>query len=69
MNFKKFYIIFFLILSNCTVYNQDTVSPELLNKKSGKVIFKKPSTALTKIVISENEKHIIGILDIMVWNP
>ena len=42
---------------------------ELLNKKSGKVIFKKPSTALTKIVISENEKHIIGILDIMVWNP
>ena len=34
MNFKKFYIIFFLILSNCTVYNQDIVSPELLNKKS-----------------------------------
>ena len=35
MNFKKFYIIAFLILSNCTVYNPDKkVSPELLNKKS-----------------------------------
>ncbi len=42
---------------------------ELLDKKTGKVIFKKPSTALTKIVISENEKHIIGISNIMVWNP
>ena len=42
---------------------------ELLDKKTGKLIFKKPSTALTKIIISENEKHIVGISNIMVWNP
>lgn len=42
---------------------------ELLDKKTGKLIFKKPSTALTQIIISENEKHIVGISNIMVWNP
>ena len=42
---------------------------ELLDKKTGKLIFKKPSTALTQIIISENEKHIIGISNIMIWNP
>jgi len=42
---------------------------ELLDKKTGKSIFKKPSTALTQIIISNNEKHIIGISNIMVWNP
>jgi len=42
---------------------------ELLNKKTGKLIFKKPSTALTQIIISENEKHIVGISNIMVSNP
>ncbi|MEO9954461.1 hypothetical protein [Nonlabens sp.] len=42
---------------------------ELIEKKTGKVIFKKPSTALTKITISENEKHIVGISNIIVWNP
>ncbi|WP_405207181.1 hypothetical protein [Aquimarina sp. LLG6339-5] len=42
---------------------------ELLDKKTGELIFKKPSTALTKIIISENEKHIVGISNIMVWNP
>ena len=42
---------------------------ELIDKRTGKTIFKKPSTALTQIVISENEKHIVGISNIMVWNP
>jgi len=42
---------------------------ELIDKRTGKTIFKKPSTALTQIEISKNEKHIVGISNIMVWNP
>jgi len=42
---------------------------ELLDKTTCKILYRKPSTALTKISISENEKHIIGISNIMVWNP
>ena len=42
---------------------------ELIDKNTCKVIFKKPSTALTQIKISQNEKHIVGISNIMVWNP
>ncbi|OQX75226.1 MAG: hypothetical protein B6D64_12055, partial [Bacteroidetes bacterium 4484_276] len=42
---------------------------ECIDKKSGKSIFKKPCPALTKIQISDDEKHIIGISKIMLWNP
>jgi hypothetical protein len=42
---------------------------ECFDKKTGKRIFKKPSSALTKIEISKDEKYIIGISNIMVWNP
>ena len=42
---------------------------ECIDKKSGKSIFKKPCPALTKIQVSKNEKYIIGISKIMLWNP
>ncbi len=42
---------------------------ECIDKKSGKSIFKKPCPALTEIQISEDEKYIIGISKIMLWNP
>ena len=34
MNFKLFYIIIFLILTNCTIYNVDNKDINLINKKS-----------------------------------
>ncbi len=42
---------------------------ECINRKTGKVIFKKPCPALTKIEISNDERYIIGISKIMLWNP
>ena len=40
-----------------------------IDKRTGKTIFKKPCSALTKIVISPDEKYILGISKIMLWNP
>ena len=40
-----------------------------INKNTQDTIFNSPSPALTKIHISEDEKFIVGISNIMVWNP
>jgi hypothetical protein len=42
---------------------------ECIDKKTDSVIFRKPCPALTRIEISENEKYIIGISKIKLWNP
>jgi hypothetical protein len=42
---------------------------ECIDKTTGKVVFKKPCSALTKIEISKDEKYIVGISNIMLWNP
>lgn len=42
---------------------------ECIDKKTGKIIFKKPCPALTKILISPDEKYIVGISNIKLWNP
>lgn len=42
---------------------------ECINKTTGKTIFKKPCPALTNIQISSDQKYIIGISKIMLWNP
>ncbi|MDD2305404.1 MAG: hypothetical protein PHP53_11955 [Prolixibacteraceae bacterium] len=42
---------------------------ECKEKSTGKVIFKKPCSALSRIEISKDEKYIIGISKIMLWNP
>jgi hypothetical protein len=42
---------------------------ECIDKATGNVLFKKPCTALTKIEISEDENYIVGISNIMLWNP
>ena len=39
------------------------------DRKTGKLIFKKPCPALTRIEISKDEKYILGISKIMLWNP
>ena len=40
-----------------------------INKTTKDTIFKSPSPALTQIKISKDEKYIVGISKIMVWNP
>jgi hypothetical protein len=42
---------------------------ECKNKKTGQTLFKKPCSALTFIKVSPDEKYILGISNIMVWNP
>lgn len=42
---------------------------ECIEKSTGKVLFKKPCPALTKIEISKDEKYIIGLSNIKLWNP
>jgi hypothetical protein len=42
---------------------------ECINKNTGKTVFKKPCPALTKIQISSDQKYIIGISKVMLWNP
>ena len=42
---------------------------QVIDKKTCKTIFKKPTPALTHIEISKDEKYIVGISNIMVWNP
>lgn len=42
---------------------------ECTNRKTGKVVFKKPCPALTKIEISNDERYITGISKVMLWNP
>lgn len=42
---------------------------ECYDKASGQLVFRKPSPALTKIEISEDEKYIVGISKIKIWNP
>lgn len=40
-----------------------------VNKHTNDTIFKSPSPALTELKISEDEKYIVGLSHIMVWNP
>lgn len=42
---------------------------ECYEKKTGNILFKKPSPALTKIHISDDSRYIIGISNIKVINP
>ncbi len=42
---------------------------ECIDKKTGNVLFKRHCPALTKIEISKDEKFIIGLSDIKLWNP
>ncbi|TRO66775.1 hypothetical protein [Christiangramia sabulilitoris] len=42
---------------------------QVIDKKTCEIIFKKPSPALTHIEISKDEKYIIGVSNIMFWNP
>lgn len=42
---------------------------ECVEKKSHKILFKKPSPALTKIYVSNDSRYIIGISTIKVINP
>ncbi len=42
---------------------------ECRERKSGKLIFKTPSPALKKLFLSPDEKYIVGISDIKLWNP
>ena len=41
----------------------------VIDKSTCDTIFKKPTPALTHIQISKNEKYVVGISNIMVWNP
>ena len=40
-----------------------------IERTTGKILFKKPCPALTKIEISKDEKYIIGLSFIKLWNP
>jgi len=40
-----------------------------IDKKTRDTIFKKPCPALTRIEISPDEKYIIGISKVLLWNP
>jgi len=40
-----------------------------IDRATGKLIFKKPCAALTNIRISADEKYIVGISNVMLWNP
>jgi hypothetical protein len=42
---------------------------ECINKKTGQRLFKKPCPALTIIQVSPDEKYILGISNIKLWNP
>ena len=42
---------------------------ELIDKRTSKTIFKKPTPALTHIEIADDESFIIGVSNIMIWNP
>lgn len=54
---------------NPFVVDNDYSYIECIDKKTDSVIFKKPCPALTIIEISEDEKYIIGISKIKLWNP
>jgi len=49
--------------------NNDYAYIICFDKRSKKILFKKPCPAFTKIQISDDEKYIIGISKIMLWNP
>lgn len=40
-----------------------------ISKSNGDTVFKRPSPALTQIKISKDEKYIVGISKIKMWNP
>jgi hypothetical protein len=42
---------------------------ECINKKTHAIVFHIPSTALTHLFISHDEKYIVGISNIMLYNP
>ncbi len=41
----------------------------VIDKSTCDTVFKKPTPALTNIQISKDEKYVVGISNIMVWNP
>jgi hypothetical protein len=49
--------------------NNDFAYIECINKKNGEIIFHIPSSALTHLFISDDEKYILGISNIMLDNP
>lgn len=42
---------------------------QCIDRATGKTIFRKPSPAIQRLIVSPDEKYIAGISGIMVWNP
>jgi hypothetical protein len=40
-----------------------------IEKATGKLLFKKPCPALTRLEISPDEQYIVGLSDVKLWNP
>lgn len=49
--------------------DNDYAHVSCVNQKDGTTLFRAPSPALTKILISSDEKYLIGLSAVKVWNP
>jgi hypothetical protein len=49
--------------------DNDYASLEVTDRKTGRRLFRAPVPALTRLWISPDSRHILGLSEIMVWNP
>jgi hypothetical protein len=50
-------------------YNNNYAYIEIISKKTNERIIRVPTSALTHLYISKNEQYIVGISNIMIYNP